>query len=91
MHSGGMLSVWKFSNFKDGVFGELFHVNDADGNLALLPEGMDPATASMLSDMVPTGFHGVELADVQFGDSVVVVGIGPVGLMSVAAASIRGA
>ena len=36
MHSGGMLSGWKFSNFKDGVFGEYFHVNDADGNLALL-------------------------------------------------------
>ena len=34
MHSGGMLSGWKFSNFKDGVFGEYFHVNDADGNLA---------------------------------------------------------
>ena len=34
MHSGGMLAGWKFSNFKDGVFGEYFHVNDADGNLA---------------------------------------------------------
>ena len=34
MHSGGMLSGWKFSNFKDGVFAEYFHVNDADGNLA---------------------------------------------------------
>lgn len=91
MHSGGMLAGWKFSNFKDGVFAELFHVNDADGNLALLPEGMDPAAACMLSDMVPTGFHGVELADIQFGDSVVVVGIGPVGLMGVAGAAIRGA
>ena len=37
MHSGGMLAGWKFSNFKDGVFSEFFHVNDADGNLALLP------------------------------------------------------
>ena len=27
---GGMLSGWKFSNFKDGVFGEYFHVNEAD-------------------------------------------------------------
>ena len=26
MHSGGMLAGWKFSNFKDGVFGEYFHV-----------------------------------------------------------------
>ena len=91
MHSGGMLAGWKFSNFKDGVFGEYFHVNDADGNLALLPEGMDLGAACMISDMVPTGFHGVELADVQFGDNVAVIGIGPVGLMSVAAAAIRGA
>lgn len=91
MHSGGMLSGWKFSNFKDGVFGEYFHVNEADANLAHLPNGIDLASAAMLSDMVPTGFHGVELADVQFGDSVVVIGIGPVGLMSVAGAALRGA
>ena len=91
MHSGGMLARWKFSNFKDGVFGEYFHVNDADGNLAHLPDEISPEEACMLSDMVPTGFHGVELADVQFGDTVLVIGIGPVGLMSVAGANLRGA
>ena len=91
MHSGGMLAGWKFSNFKDGVFGEYFHVNEADANLALLPEGMDLGAACMISDMVPTGFHGAELADIQYGDNVAVIGIGPVGLMSVAAAAIRGA
>ncbi len=91
VHSGGMLAGWKFSNFKDGVFGEYFHVNEADANLALLPEGIDPAAAVMLSDMVPTGFHGVELAEVAFGDDVCVIGIGPVGLMAVAGAALRGA
>jgi len=91
MHSGGMLSGWKFSNYKDGVFAEYFHVNDADGNLAHLPKNIPVAEACMLSDMVPTGFHAVELADVQFGDTVLVIGIGPVGLMSVAGASLRGA
>ncbi|MBW5397173.1 NAD(P)-dependent alcohol dehydrogenase [Brachyspira pilosicoli] len=91
MHSGGMLAGWKFSNFKDGVFGEVFHVNDADGNLAILPSNIDPVDACMLSDMVPTGFHGAELADVQYGDSVLVIGIGPVGLMGVAGAALRGA
>jgi len=91
MHSGGMLAGWKFSNFKDGVFAEYFHVNDADGNLAHLPDALEPAQAVMLSDMIPTGFHGAELADVQYGDRVCVIGIGPVGLMSVAAAALRGA
>lgn len=91
MHSHGVLGGWKFSNFKDGVFGEFFHVNDADGNMALLPKGMDIAAAAMLSDMMPTGAHGVELADVQFGDQVAVIGIGPVGLMAVAFTALRGA
>ena len=91
MHSGGMLAGWKFSNFKDGVFAEFFHVNEADANMALLPADVDPVAAVMLADMVPTGFHGVELADVQFGDDVCVIGIGPVGLMSVAGAALRGA
>ena len=91
MHSGGALGGWKFSNFKDGVFGEYFHVNDADGNLALLPEGMDPATGAMLSDMVPTGFHGAELAQIAYGDTVCVIGIGPVGLMGVRGAVLAGA
>lgn len=91
MHSGGMLGGWKFSNFKDGVFGEYFHVNDADGNLTFLPDSMSVEEACMLADMVPTGFHGAELADIQFGDTVLVVGIGPVGLMTVAGANLRGA
>ncbi|NLA74813.1 MAG: NAD(P)-dependent alcohol dehydrogenase [Deltaproteobacteria bacterium] len=91
MHSGGALGGWKFSNFKDGVFAELFHVNEADANLAILPDGMNPAEATMLCDMVPTGFHSVELAEVVYGEDVLVIGIGPVGLMSVKGAALRGA
>lgn len=91
MHSGGMLAGWKFSNFKDGVFGEYFHVNDADGNLALIPDGVSIEEACILSDMVPTGFHAAELADVQFGDVVLCIGIGAVGLMAVAGSNLRGA
>ncbi len=91
MHSGGMLAGWKFSNIKDGMFGEFFHVNNADGNLALIPEGVTYAEACMLSDMVPTGFHAAELADVQYGDVVAIFGIGPVGLMATAATALKGA
>ena len=45
----------------------------------------------MLPDMVVTGFHGAELAKINFGDTVLVIGIGPVGLMAVAGANLRGA
>lgn len=91
MHSGGMLAGWKFSNFKDGVFAEFFHVNEADANLAHLPEDMEPGAAAMLCDMMPTGLHAAELAEVQFGEDVAVIGIGPVGLMAVAGCRLRGA
>ncbi|MDR2035982.1 MAG: NAD(P)-dependent alcohol dehydrogenase [Coriobacteriales bacterium] len=90
-HSGEMLGGWKFSNIKDGVFAEVIHVNDADGNLAFLPEGMDLGAACMLSDMVPTGFLAADLAKIEHGDSVCVIGIGPVGLMGVAGAALKGA
>lgn len=91
VHSGGMLAGWKFSNIKDGVFATRFHVNDADGNLAHLPKEIDPATACMLSDMMPTGFHASEMAKVTFGDTVAVIGIGPVGLMATRGAVLHGA
>ena len=91
MHSTGMLAGWKFSNFKDGVFAEFFHVNEADANLALLPDGMDPGVGAMVCDMMPTGLHAAELADIRFGDDVAVIGIGPVGLMAVAGCALRGA
>ncbi|MDR2530349.1 MAG: NAD(P)-dependent alcohol dehydrogenase [Oscillospiraceae bacterium] len=90
-HAGGMLGGWKFSNSKDGVFADFFHVNQADGNLAHLPNGINVQNAVMLSDMVPTGFHGADLAEVAFGETVAVIGIGPVGLMAVAGANLRGA
>jgi alcohol dehydrogenase (NADP+) len=45
----------------------------------------------MLTDMVTTGFHGAELAEIKLGDIVCVIGIGPVGLMSVAGANLLGA
>jgi len=90
-HSGGMLAGYQFTNIKDGVFGEYFHVNHADMNLALLPDGISYEAALMMTDMMTTGVHGAELADIQMGDTVAVLGIGPVGLMSVAGAKLRGA
>jgi threonine dehydrogenase-like Zn-dependent dehydrogenase len=70
---------------------EFFHVNHADANLVPLPDGVAPEAALMLVDMMSTGFHGAEMADISLGDTVVVIGIGPVGLMAIAGAALRGA
>lgn len=75
----------------DGVFGEFFKVPDVDMNVALVPKDFSLSAAVLIGDMVTTGFHGPELADIKYGDTVVVIGIGPVGLMSVAGAVLRGA
>lgn len=90
-HDHGLMGSFKFLASKDGVFAEYFHVNQADANLALLPDDMNPEAALMTVDMMSTGFHAVELADVGYGDKVVVIGIGPVGLMAVAGAALNGA
>ncbi len=89
--TGGPLGGWKFSNFKDGVFAEYFHVNLADNNLAHLPEGMSLEAAVMLPDMLSTGFMGAENARIEIGATVAVLGIGPVGLSAIAGAKLRGA
>jgi threonine dehydrogenase-like Zn-dependent dehydrogenase len=54
--SGAPLGGWKFSNSKDGVFAEYFHVNEADANMALIPEGVSDEAAVYCCDMLSTGF-----------------------------------
>jgi threonine dehydrogenase-like Zn-dependent dehydrogenase len=90
-HDKGPMGSFKYLSSKDGVMGEYFHVNQADPNLAHIPEGVSPEAALMTVDMMSTGFHGAELADISIGEKVCVIGIGPVGLMAIAAAALRGA
>ncbi|HBT94853.1 MAG TPA: NAD(P)-dependent alcohol dehydrogenase, partial [Coriobacteriia bacterium] len=90
-HDSKPFGSFKFLGSKDGVMAECFHVNLADANLAPLTEGVSPEAALMTVDMMSTGFYGVEMAEVGYGDTVVVFGIGPVGLMAIALAALRGA
>lgn len=74
-----------------GWFSELVKCFDADSNLAHIPDGVTDVQAVSVDDMAATGFTGVEHMEIQFGEVVVIMGIGPVGLMGVAGASLRGA
>lgn len=90
-HVGGFLGSRYLSSKIDGLFGEYFIIPDADMNLAKVPEGVSLEAAALVGDMVCTGFTGAVGANIQFGETVVVLGIGPVGLMAVAATALRGA
>jgi threonine dehydrogenase-like Zn-dependent dehydrogenase len=90
-HEAGLVSGINFSTYEDGTFADHIKIRSADLNLALLPADLPAETAVMLTDMMTTGFHGAELAEVKFGDSVCVLGIGPVGLMAVAGSALAGA
>ncbi|GAA2754600.1 glutathione-independent formaldehyde dehydrogenase [Amnibacterium kyonggiense] len=72
---------------------EYLRVPFADFNALVLPGDAEEKQRdyTMLSDILPTGYHGTELAQVRTGDSVVVYGAGPVGLMAALSAQIRGA
>lgn len=72
---------------------ELLRVPYADWNALVLPEDARDKENDyvMLSDILPTGYHGTELAGVDKGDSVVIYGAGPVGLMAAMSAGLRGA
>lgn len=74
-----------------GSFAELYHVVDADMTLAHIPENVTWEQAVMLTDMGTTAFEALNLMDITFGDSVAIIGIGPVGLMGVSAATVHGA
>ncbi len=72
---------WILGNTIDGTQAEYVRIPYADNSLYPIPAGSDEEALVMLSDILPTGFEcGVLNGQVQPGDSVAIVGAGPVGL-----------
>jgi alcohol dehydrogenase len=72
---------WILGNTIDGTQAEYARIPQADGSLYHFPAGADEEAMVMLSDILPTGFEcGVLNGQVKPGDTVAIVGAGPVGL-----------
>jgi alcohol dehydrogenase len=72
---------WILGNTLDGTQAEYVRIPHADGSLYSFPPGGDEEALLMLSDILPTGFEcGVLNGQVKPGDTVAIVGTGPVGL-----------
>ncbi|WP_287954280.1 NAD(P)-dependent alcohol dehydrogenase [Acidiplasma sp.] len=89
--SNSPLGGWKYANTKDGSLAEYFHVNDADANMAKIPDNVKDEAAVYAADMMSTGFMGAENAHIPLGGDVAIFGGGPVGLMAVAGSRMLGA
>ncbi|PHM29012.1 zinc-dependent alcohol dehydrogenase family protein [Xenorhabdus budapestensis] len=77
---------WILGHKIDGTQAEKARIPHADNSLHLLPEGVDEEAALMLSDILPTGFEiGVINGRVQPGNTIALIGAGPVGLSALLA------
>lgn len=70
---------------------EAARVPFADANLFRVPDALSDEQALFLTDILPTAWMGTDFAEVGPGDAAVVIGCGPVGVLALRAAEIRGA
>jgi alcohol dehydrogenase len=81
MYSHCTTGGWILGNAIDGTQAEYVRIPHADTSLYKIPPGADEEALVMLSDILPTGFEcGVLNGKVQPGNTVAIVGAGPVGL-----------
>lgn len=72
---------WILGHLIDGTQAEYVRTPHADNSLYHVPEGADEEALVMLSDILPTGFEiGVLYGAVQPGDTVAIIGAGPIGM-----------
>lgn len=81
MYSDRENGGWILGNLIDGTQAEYVLIPHADNSLYPIPAGADEEALVMLSDILPTGFEcGVLNGKVSPGDTIAIVGSGPIGI-----------
>lgn len=88
---GGIFGYSHTAGGFDGGQAEYVRVPYADVGPMVIPDNMDPDDAVLLTDVVPTGYQAAEMGGIKTGDTVVVFGAGPVGIMAAKCAWLFGA
>jgi alcohol dehydrogenase len=80
---------WILGHLIDGTQAELVRVPFADTSTYALPEGATDEEVLMLADILPTAYEvGILNGRVQPGDTVAIVGAGPIGLSAIMGAKL---
>jgi alcohol dehydrogenase len=88
---GGIYGYSHTTGGYDGGQAEYVRVPFADVGPSIIPDWLDDEDAVLLTDALSTGYFGAQLADIVEGDTVVVLGAGPVGLFAARSAWLMGA
>ncbi len=86
--------IYGYSRLTGGFAGgqaEYARVPFADVNPLKVPDELTDEQVLFLSDILPTGYMGAEMCDIQPGEIVAVWGAGPVGLFAMMSARMLGA
>jgi threonine dehydrogenase-like Zn-dependent dehydrogenase len=82
--------VYGFSPELPGGQAEAIHVPHADANLFLSPAELDDEQVLFLTDILPTGYYAAQNATIAPGQTIAVIGCGPVGLSAIMSAQLFG-
>ncbi|MCM3506169.1 MULTISPECIES: zinc-dependent alcohol dehydrogenase [unclassified Curtobacterium] len=88
---GGIYGYSHTTGGYDGGQAERVRVPFADVGPSVIPEWLDAEDALLMTDALSTGYFGAQLASIREGDTVVVLGAGPVGLFAARSAWFMGA
>lgn len=75
---------WELGCTIDGCQAEFVRVPYADCGLTKIPDNVTYENALFVGDILSSGYWGAELCNIQKGDTVAVIGSGPVGLCAMA-------
>ena len=79
---GGVFGYSHTAGGYQGGQAEYARVPYADVGPTVIPDWMDLDDAVLLTDVVPTGYQAAEMGGIQKGDTVVIFGAGPIGIMA---------
>ncbi|HLY33340.1 MAG TPA: zinc-dependent alcohol dehydrogenase family protein [Jatrophihabitantaceae bacterium] len=80
---------WILGHLVDGTQAEFVRTPFADNSLYKLPESVSDESALMLADILPTSYEvGVLNGHISPGDTVAIVGAGPIGLAAILTAQL---
>jgi threonine dehydrogenase-like Zn-dependent dehydrogenase len=88
---GGIFGYSHTAGGYDGGQAEYVRVPYANTGPMIIPEDLHLDDAVLLTDVVPTGYQAAEMGGIKVGDTVVVFGAGPVGIMAAKSAWLFGA